>query len=44
MRDTGWGSLSGDEKQKLINAGLAGVVGHRVVMGKGALTGGEGII
>lgn len=44
MRDQGWGSLSGDEKQKLINAGLAGVVGHRVVMGKGAVTGGEGIV
>ena len=44
MRDGGWGSLSGAEKQKLINAGLAGVVGHRVVMGQGAVTGGKGII
>jgi hypothetical protein len=44
MRDKGWGAMSGAEKQKLINAGLAGVVGHRVVMGKGVLTGGDGIV
>jgi len=44
MRDQGWGALSGAEKQKLINAGLAGVVGHRVLTGHGVLTGGEGIV
>jgi len=44
MRDQGWGSLSGAEKQKLINAGLATVVGHRVILGKGLVTGGEGLI
>jgi len=44
MRDSGWGSLSGEEKQKLINAGVVGAVGHRMIMGKGAITGGEGIV
>jgi hypothetical protein len=44
MRDGGWKSLSGEEKQKLINAGVATVVGGRVITGHGILTGGEGII
>jgi hypothetical protein len=44
MRDGGWKSLSGEEKQKLINAGVATVVGGRVLTGHGILTGGEGII
>lgn len=44
MRDGGWKSLDGAEKQKLINAGLATVVGGRVITGHGILTGGEGII
>jgi hypothetical protein len=44
LRDGGWKSLDGAEKQKLINAGLATVVGGRVILGKGILTGGEGII
>lgn len=44
VRDQGWKALSSAEKQKLINAGIATVVGGRVVLGHGLLTGGEGII
>lgn len=44
MRDQGWKALSSAEKQKLINAGVATVVGGRVVTGHGLITGGEGII
>jgi hypothetical protein len=43
-RDKGWGALTGPEKQKLINAGVATVVGGRVILGHGILTGGEGIV
>jgi len=44
FRDGGWKSLSGDEKQKLINAGAVAIVGGRVVTGHGIVTGGQGII
>jgi hypothetical protein len=44
VRDKGWKALEPAEKQKLINAGLATVVGGRVILGHGILTGGEGII
>jgi len=44
FRDGGWKSLSGAEKQKLINAGAVAVVGGRVVTGQGMITGGDGII
>jgi hypothetical protein len=44
LRDQGWKSLSGEEKQKLINAGALGLVGGRLVTGHGLITGGEGLI
>jgi len=44
LRDKGWKALDSAEKQKLINAGIATVVGGRVVLGHGVLTGGEGIV
>jgi hypothetical protein len=44
MRDKGWKNLLPEEKQKLINAGVATVVGGRVLTGHGLVTGGEGII
>lgn len=43
-RDKGWKALDPAEKQKLINAGVATVVGGRLILGHGILTGGEGLI
>jgi hypothetical protein len=41
---SGWKSLNPDERSKLITGGVTAAMTYRAVTGKGAITGGEGII
>lgn len=42
--DSGWSSLSSQEKGALIRAGLYTAAGYRLVTGRGVVTGGQGIV
>ncbi len=42
--ESGWAALSPAEKGAMIRAGVVGAVGYRAVTGKGAVTGGEGLV
>jgi hypothetical protein len=44
MSKGGWGNLSAAERGVMVRGGVTGALGYRAVTGKGAVTGGEGLI